>query len=315
MLFARCIEQREIAAQRKAYASHWRSIAAQYAPTPDAGFHPATPRLRSSSCFFFSPVDTQIPMTTILEIQHLTKSFGKLKAVDDLSMTIQAGECVAFMGQNGAGKSTTMRSIAGLSQFDSGKIVICGQDIVESPVEARKHLGFVPQDLALYQYLTAEEFLSMVGRIRGLAHDNLERAIAELLELCDLKDARNRMIREYSGGMARKIAMAGALLGKPELIVLDESFVGLDPESTWQISEYLKQYVKQGGAVLISSHILAMLHQMCSRFFILHHGRCVADCQRAEIDAMCQNPDTPNLTAIYLQKTGRSPLTGKPVAE
>lgn len=250
-------------------------------------------------------------MTAILEIQNLTKSFGKLKAVDDLCMTIQAGECVAFMGQNGAGKSTTMRSIAGLSKIDSGSIRIAGHNIVESPVEARRHLGFVPQDLALYQYLTAEEFLSLVGRIRGLSNDELANTIDELLGLCDLKEARNRMIREYSGGMARKIAMAGAFVGRPELVVLDESFVGLDPESTWQISEYLKQYVSKGGAVLISSHILDMLHQMCSRFFILHHGKCVADCSRAEIDEMCKTAETPNLTAIYLQKTGRSPLTGK----
>jgi ABC-2 type transport system ATP-binding protein len=250
-------------------------------------------------------------MHAILEIQNLSKSFGKLKAVDNLSMTIHAGECVAFMGQNGAGKSTTMRSIAGLSKIDSGKILIAGHDITTSPVEARRHLGFVPQDLALYQYLTADEFLSLVGRIRGLDAEAIQQSIEELLELCDLTEARNRMIREYSGGMARKIAMAGAFVGKPELVVLDESFVGLDPESTWQISEYLKKYVQEGGAVLISSHILDMLHQMCSRFFILHHGQCVADCSRDEIDEMCKNPETPHLTAIYLQKTGRSPLTGK----
>lgn len=254
-------------------------------------------------------------MTPILEIQNLTKSFGKLKAVDDLSMTICAGECVAFMGQNGAGKSTTMRSIAGMSRMDSGRICIAGHDIAEDPVEARKHLGFVPQDLALYKYLTAEEFLSMVGRIRGMEKEALEQSVNEMLELCDLTHARNRMIREYSGGMARKIAMAGALMGSPELIVLDESFVGLDPESTWQIGEYLKSYVSKGGAVLISSHILEMLYQLCTRFFILHHGKCVADYGRAEIDEICQKPETPNLTAIYLSRTGRSPETGKRLSE
>ena len=245
---------------------------------------------------------------TVLEIQHLTKSFGKLKAVDDLSMTIDSGEAVAFIGQNGAGKSTTMRSIAGLSSPDSGTILISGKDIEKDPVEARRHLGYVPQDLALYRYMTGEEFLSMTGRIRGMSDEDLKAQIEELLTLCDLVDARNRMIREYSGGMARKIAMAGALIGKPELVVLDESFVGLDPESTYKLGRYLKKYISEDRSILISSHILEMLHEMCTRFFILHHGKCVADYSRADIEELFKNPQTPDLTALYLEKTGQSDL-------
>ena len=200
----------------------------------------------------------------VLEIEHLTKTFGKFTAVDDLSMQIEPGESVGFIGQNGAGKSTTMRSIAGLSKIDSGKITIMGHDIEAEPVEARRHLGYVPQDLALYRHLTGDEFLSLVGRIRGMAQDALEQQIEELLSLCDLNDARNKLIREYSGGMARKVAMAGALMGSPELVVLDESFVGLDPESTYKLTAYLKTYVAGGRSILISSHILEMLHQLCT---------------------------------------------------
>ena len=247
-------------------------------------------------------------MTHVLEIQHLTKSFGQLRAVDDLSMTIDAGQAVAFIGQNGAGKSTTMRAIAGLSTIDSGTILIAGHDVQKDPVTARQHIGYVPQDLALYRYMTGNEFLSLIGKIRGLSKDDLSGQIEELFDLCDLQKAKDKMIREYSGGMARKIAMAGAFIGKPDLIVLDESFVGLDPESTFKISQYLKKYTENGGAILISSHILEMLQNMCNRFYILHHGKCVADHSLKEINEIYQNSETPNLTAYYLTKTDQSDL-------
>lgn len=245
---------------------------------------------------------------SILKIEHLKKSFGKFVAVNDLSMVIEPGEAVGFIGQNGAGKSTTMRSIAGLSKIDSGTITILDKNIESEPVEARRHLGYVPQDLALYRHLTGEEFLTLIGKIRGLSQEDLESQIEHLLKLCDLNDSRNKLIREYSGGMARKIAMAGAFIGKPELVVLDESFVGLDPESTYKLVVYLKQYIAEGRAILISSHILEMLHQLCTRFFILHHGECVADYTLSEVEALCHDPGTPNLTALYLKKTGQSDL-------
>ena len=215
---------------------------------------------------------------------------------------------MAFIGQNGAGKSTTMRAIAGLTKIDSGSVSIMGQDVATNPIEARKHLGYVSQDLALYQYLTGEEFLTLAGRIREVAPDEMASSIEFLLDLCDLKDVRHRMIREYSGGMARKMAMAGALIGNPKLVVLDESFVGLDPESTFKIGNYLRTYVESGRSILMSSHILEMLHGLCTRFFILHHGKCVADVSRSEIDEICQSEETPNMTAYYLKMTGQSAL-------
>ena len=248
---------------------------------------------------------------SILEIQNLCKTFGKLKAVDDLCMTIEEGQAVAFIGQNGAGKSTTMRTIAGLSSPDSGSVKISGFDIASSPVEARQHLGYVPQELSLYRYLTGDEYLSLIAKIRGLSADETEKQLSELLNLCDLDAARNRLIREYSGGMARKIAMAGALIGTPDLVVLDESFVGLDPESTYKLGRYLKSYVLRGRAILISSHVLDMLHSMCTRFFILHHGQCVADYTLEQVNEICSSPDTPNLTALYLRKTGQAELIEK----
>ena len=247
-------------------------------------------------------------MKPTLDIQKLTKKFGSLTAVDQLDMQIFPGDAVAFIGQNGAGKSTTMRTIAGMSRPDSGTVTICGEDMATKPLAARKHLGYVPQDMALFRYMTGQEYLTLVAKIREIAHDKIQPAVDELLTLCDLGDARNRLIREYSGGMARKIAMAGALIGKPELIVLDESFVGLDPESTFKISEYLRAYIADGGALLISSHVLDMLHSLCSRFFILHHGKCMADIDKNTLEAEFSQADTPDITTYYLKMTGQAEL-------
>lgn len=245
----------------------------------------------------------------VLAMEGVCKSFGKLAAVDGLTMKISAGEAVAFIGQNGAGKSTTMRAIAGLTQIDGGSVKIMGHAVDEEPLKARAHLGYVSQDLELYQFLTGEEFLTLAGRIRGLEKEALSQSIDELIELCGLQNARNRMIREYSGGMARKIAMAGALIGKPELVVLDESFVGLDPESTFKIGHYLREYVRGGRSILISSHILEMLYQLCTRFFILHHGKCVADISREALAKICrEDPATPDITSYYLRMTGQAEL-------
>lgn len=245
---------------------------------------------------------------TILEIKNITKSYGKKTAVSDLSLTIDKGEAVALIGPNGAGKSTTMRAISGLLQPDAGTVSIMGCNVFLDPVSARRHLGFVPQEIEVYPHLSGEEFLTFVARVRDLEPQTASAQIEALLELSDLKKARHQLIREYSGGMARKIAMAAAFLGSPELVVLDESFVGLDPESTFKLARYIKNYTEQGGAVLISSHILDMLQNLCTRFVILHHGRCVADYSKAALLEAFYNPLTPDITSLYLFHTDQQDL-------
>ncbi|MCL2325316.1 MAG: ABC transporter ATP-binding protein [Proteobacteria bacterium] len=247
-------------------------------------------------------------MNCVLDVQQITKKYGEFTAVDGLSMQIAPGESVAFIGPNGAGKSTTMRAIAGMTRLDAGSIRIMGNDVSQAPVEARRHLGFVPQDIALYQHLTGEELLTFVAKIRGLDTQTSQTAIDELLEICDLGQARRRLIREYSGGMARKVAMAAALVARPELVVLDESFVGLDPESTFRLSQYLKRYTQAGGALLLSSHILDMLEPLCTRFFILHKGQCVGDFSRNDLKNMPATPEMSKLTALYLRSTEQTEL-------
>ncbi len=243
--------------------------------------------------------------TPRLHISNLVKRYRRLTAVDDFSLDVAAGEFVGFIGPNGAGKSTTMGCVAGILAPDGGSIEVAGVDVVEEPVEARRHIGFVPQDLELYDYLTGEEFLRFVAEIRGLVGKEQDEQVEELLELTELVDARDRVVKEYSGGMARKIAICAALIGPPELLLLDEAFVGLDPESTLRIRRRLQHYCEDGGAIVLSSHILDMLERICSRVVIMVDGELSRDISRDELDGMLADGEYGDLNAIYLEATGK----------
>jgi ABC-2 type transport system ATP-binding protein len=240
-----------------------------------------------------------------LKIDNLVKRYRRLTAVDGLSLSVSAGEFVGFIGPNGAGKSSTMGCVTGLLAPDGGRIKVAGIDVVEQPVEVRRHIGFVPQELELYDYLTGEEFLRFVADVRGVTGAKQDSQVNELLELTELTDARHRLVKEYSGGMARKVAICAALIGPPELLLLDESFVGLDPESTLRIRRRLQSYCDDGGAILLSSHILDMLERICSRVVIIVDGKLKQDLSRAELDELIDSGKYPDLNAIYLEATGK----------
>ncbi|QED26087.1 ABC transporter ATP-binding protein [Microvenator marinus] len=240
-------------------------------------------------------------MMNVVEIKGLSKSFRLTKAVDDVSLEIQAGDFVALIGPNGAGKSTLMNCIMGRLIPSAGQISVSGINVADDTVGARKKVGFVPQELDLHGYLTGEEYLRYLGSLRGVEAAKLDSEIERLLGLGDLLEARHRVIKEYSGGMARKIAIVGAMIGAPPLLVLDESFVGLDPESTWRIREALKVHCEQGGAVLLSSHILEMLEKVCSRVVMLRGGAVVLDSPMSDLD----REGGKDLTRIYLELSGK----------
>jgi len=246
-----------------------------------------------------------------LVIDGLVKKYGQLTAVDHLTFALEPGEFVGFIGPNGAGKSTTMRTIAGLLLPDGGTVQVHGVDVTKNPIEAREHVGYVPQDLELYKYLTGEELLRFVAAIRAVPQGEVDDRVQELIELADLSHARGKLIREYSGGMARKIAMAAALVARPRLLLMDESFVGLDPESTFRFRRYLEKYVADGNTVLLSSHILDMLERICSRVVVLHKGKLVADLDRAGLDARLADEGTPDLTRLYLALTDQSDIAAE----
>lgn len=244
-------------------------------------------------------------MAPRLAIERLTKRYRSLVAVDDVSFEVGAGEFVGFIGPNGAGKSTTMGCVAGTLAPDDGRIEVAGVDVAEQPVEARRHIGFVPQELELYDYLTGEEFLHFVARVRGVDEDELAGQVDELLALTELTDARHRLIKEYSGGMARKIAICAALVGPPELLLLDEAFVGLDPESTFRIRRRLDTFCDNGGAIVLSSHILDMLERLCTRIVIMDEGKLARDVSRDELEQIFETGAHDDLTGVYLEATGQ----------
>lgn len=239
-------------------------------------------------------------MTTAI-LDSVVKRFHHVRAVNGVSFQIQPGEFVGFIGPNGAGKTTTMRCLTGQLMPDEGSVVVGGASVTDDPIGVRGKLGYVPQDVELYEYLTGEELLRFVCDVRGVPASEQAGRVDELLALTELSDARNRIIREYSGGMERKIAIAAALIARPPLLLLDESFVGLDPESTHALRGHLGEYCQDGGAILLSSHILDMLERICSRVLVLAAGELVADMSRDEVDA-----DPRTLLDMYLELTARS---------
>lgn len=246
--------------------------------------------------------------TPALVLENLTKRYRRLVAVNQVNLSIAPGEFVALIGPNGAGKSSTMGCVAGITAPDEGSVHINGVDVVASPVEARKHLGFVPQHLAMLDYLTGLEYLHFVADLRELKPAQRDAEIDELLVITELEDARHVVLKEYSGGMARKLAIASVLLGSPKLLVLDESFVGLDPESTARLRKRLQRHCDEGGAILLSSHILDMLERLCSRFVLLQGGELVMDISRAELDQKMTSGEVHDLTELYLKTTGKIDL-------
>ncbi len=242
----------------------------------------------------------------ILSIDTLTKRFRSLTAVDELDLSIDRGEFVGLIGPNGAGKTTTMRCMAGMIGWDAGSIELSGVDVGRKPVEARRHLGYVPQDLEMFEYLTGEEYLSFVSRVRTADDDaSADVALDDLLALAGLQAARDRLVREYSGGMRQKLAVAAALIGDPGLLVLDEAFVGLDPESVHRMRRALADFCDDGGAVLLSSHNLEMIQSLCSRVVVLVDGTCSADVSDDELHRRIESGEIESLTDLYLEAAGQ----------
>lgn len=242
----------------------------------------------------------------VLEISKLSKMYRSTCAVDNLSLTIEPGEFVGLIGPNGAGKSTMMNCTVGRILPTSGTIHVAGLDVATDTVQARQSLGFVPQELDMHGYLTGEEYLLFLGALRGVSEEKLPTEVEELLELAELMPARHKVVKEYSGGMARKLAIAGALIGAPPLLLLDESFVGLDPESTWRIRRRLEKHCQNGGSILLSSHILEMLERVCTRIVMLNAGKIVLDDSMDNLKK--RFTDEVDLTRIYLDLSGKLAL-------
>jgi len=231
-----------------------------------------------------------------LEIRHLTKSYGRLKAVSDVSFTVRPQAVCGYLGPNGSGKSTTIKMITGLLQPSTGKILYSGQDIREDLVEYKSMLGYVPEEPHLYSYLTAWEYLCLVGELRCLPASQLERKIDGMLQFFSLDFYKHSPISSYSKGMRQKILIIAALLHNPQVIIFDEPISGLDITAALIFRELLANLAREGKIVLCSSHELALVESVCSEVVILHHGKVVAG---GSIDEVRQLRHMPSLEAVF----------------
>lgn len=213
----------------------------------------------------------------VIELQGVRKVYGRSVAVDRIDLTIGAGELVGLIGHNGAGKSTVLKMLAGQLLPTEGTVRVGGVDVRLDPAGARRKLGYVPEEPALYDYLTAREFLEFVVSVRG--GGDIEAALA----LTGLGDDADRLIREYSQGMRRKTALAAAVVSRPPVIVLDEALNGLDPPSAARVKNALRALCDDGLTVLLSTHILETVERVAGRVVMLAHGRVVADEQMADL--------------------------------
>jgi len=249
-------------------------------------------------------------MTAVLQIDHLSKSFGGFTAVDDISLAVAAGEIFGFLGPNGAGKTTTIKMLAGLLLPSSGSVAICGHDLGKAPLSAKRLTGYIPDRPYLYEKLTGDEYLRFIASLYrdGDPEPMLAEAV-RYLELFDLSDWRHHLIEGYSHGMRQKLIMTSIfMLGQP-LIVVDEPMVGLDPKSARIVKELFKSLAARGTTIFLSTHSMEIAEELCDRIAIIQHGRITTTGTIEELRAQAA-AGRQNLEDIFLELTGAYELQG-----
>lgn len=211
----------------------------------------------------------------MVEINNLTKSYGNsdVKAVDGLSISLKAGEIYGFLGSNGAGKSTTIKSLVGIYPFQHGDILINGISIKTDPLNAKKQIGYVSDNHAVFERLTGREYVNHMANLFKVDMLDAEKRCSKLLKIFKLEEAFDRPIKSYSHGMKQKISVIAALVHNPKLWVLDEPLTGLDPQSSYQLKQVMKQHAQEGNTVFFSSHILDVVENLCDRCCIIEKGK------------------------------------------
>jgi len=221
----------------------------------------------------------------MIQTEHLYKEYGAKLAVADLTMSVEPGEILGFLGPNGAGKSTTVKILTGMIRATSGRAKVAGFDIATDPLEVKKRIGYVPETAALYDGLTASEYLELVACLHHLDPKTALARRDELLELFGLGDVRQQRMTEFSKGMRQKVLIASALLHRPDVLFLDEPLDGLDANAAAVVKELLKKLAAQGKTILFCSHILEVVERICTRIVVINGGRQVANGTAAEIRA------------------------------
>jgi ABC-2 type transport system ATP-binding protein len=209
--------------------------------------------------------------------RDLTRVFGQKVAVDHLNLTVQRSEFFGFLGPNGAGKSTSIKMMVGLLRPTSGSVWVGGVDVWKEPLRARSQIGVLPEYLNLYERLTGREFITFAGHMYGLAKVDIQRRTEELLHVLDLADDADKLIVDYSVGMRKKVALAAAIMHRPEVLFLDEPFEGIDPVSSRAIRDILHELTRRGTTIFFSSHIMEVVERLCTRVGIINQGVLVAE--------------------------------------
>ncbi len=239
----------------------------------------------------------------MIQLSNLTKRYGKFTAVDQISLEIPSGTLYGLLGPNGAGKTTTMRMIAGILRPTSGSVTVAGYDIVSQPMQAKQRLGFIPDRPFVYDKLTGAEFLRFVAGLYGQSGPEIERRLDELLELFELAPWKHELTESYSHGMRQKLIISSAMVHRPDVIVVDEPMVGLDPKSARLLKDLFRGFVERGGTVLMSTHTLEIAEVMCDRIGIVFGGKIAAAGTMAEIREQTAAGDA-SLEDIFLKLTG-----------
>jgi ABC-2 type transport system ATP-binding protein len=220
-----------------------------------------------------------------IETRDLTRRFGELVAVQDVNLSVASGQFFGFLGPNGAGKSTTIKMLTGLVSASSGRIQILGLDLAQNPVDVKRQIGVVPEGMALFGRLTGAEYLNFVGRMYGLDRETAGKRTAELLDFMQLADQPKALVTDYSHGMQKKLAMAGAVIHGPRVLFLDEPFEGVDAIASGTLKAMLQRMIARGATIFLTSHVLEIVERLCSHLAIIHRGRLVAQGSLEELRA------------------------------
>ena len=236
----------------------------------------------------------------MLRIEHFTKSYGKGKpAVEDLTLHVAPGDIFAFIGPNGAGKTTTLRAVAGIHDFEGGDILIDGVSIRKDPLSCKKVMRYIPDNPDLYAYLTGIQYLNFLSDVYGLPAAVREERIQKYGDAFGITHRLNDMVGSFSHGMKQKLALIGALIDEPRLLLLDEPFVGLDPKAAFTLKQYMHEMTENGAAIFFSTHVLEVAEKLCNKVAIINHGHLVA---QGDMDTVKGNDSLEELFMELMEK-------------
>ena len=236
----------------------------------------------------------------MLKIDHLTKTYGEKKAIDDLSLHIQAGEIYGFIGHNGAGKTTTLKAVAGILQFDAGEIIVNGKSIRTQPLDCKRDMAYIPDNPDLYEYMTGIKYLNFIADIFGVDAQTRQERIRKYADLFELTADLAQPIAAYSHGMKQKLAIISAWLHDPKLIIMDEPFVGLDPKAAHTLKGMMRELCDAGGAIFFSTHVLEVAEKLCDKVAIIKGGRLIRSGTMEEVKG------DESLEDVFLELEGES---------